>query len=184
PASMNSPSATSDLNNHPALLAEAMVDPAIEIRAVTIDGELRLLTPAEFEEKQTELGPERVIVVTEDLPTGFVQGKVVTLPAKQAARFRLTAHQVSRIEDVLPLYGLEGALLFRVPLTWSEQLVRFLTHAQISSLLLTLVMLGLMFEVMSPGQGIGAIIGLLSLALFFFGRYLAGLAEWAWELFF
>lgn len=171
--------ATSDLNNHPALLTEAMVDPAIEIRAVTIDGELRLLTPAEFEEKQAELGPERVIAVTEDLPTGFAQGKVVTLTAEQAARFRLAAHQVSRIEDVLPLYGLEGARLLRVPLTWSEQLVRFLTHAQISSLLLTLGMLGLMFEVMSPGQGIGAIIGLLSLALFFFGRYLAGLAEWA-----
>ena len=61
--------------------------------------------------------------------------------------------------------------------TWSEQLVRFLTHPIVSGLLLTLGMLGIFFELQMPGWGISGTVGLVLLTLFFGGHYLAGLAN-------
>ena len=170
---------TAERNSYPAKLAEAMVDPDIELVAVTIDGELRILTPEEVEEKKKELGEEKIKIEKADIPEGFSQGKLLTLTADEALRFKLAAHKVSKVEEILPLYGLEGASLVRVPITWSENLVRFLTHPIVSGLLLTLGMLGLIFELRIPGWGVSGTIGLICLGLFFGAHYMAGMAGWA-----
>ena len=169
---------TAERNRHPAKLAEAMVDADIELVAVTIEGELRILTPEEVEEKKKELGEEKIRIEKADIPEGFAKGKLITLTADEALRFGLASAKASELEEILPIYGLEGASLVRVPITWSENLVRFLTHPIVSSLLLTLGMLGLIFELRIPGWGVGGTVGLVCLALFFGGRFLAGMAEW------
>lgn len=170
--------ATAKRNRHPTHLAEAMVDADIELVAVTIEEKLYLLTPEELERKKEELGEEKIRIEKVGIPVGFAPGKLVTLTAEEALKFGLASAKVSEPEEILPLYGLEGASLVRVPITWSENLVRFLTHPIISGLLLTLGMLGLVFELRIPGWGIGGTIGLACLALFFGGRFLAGMAEW------
>ena len=170
---------TAERNHHPAKLAEAMVDPDIELIAVTLEGEMHILTPEEVEERKEELGEEKVRVERVDIPEGFSQGKLLTLTADEAVRFKLASHKASQLEEILPHYGLEGASLVRVPITWSENMVRFLTHPIVSGLLLTLGMLGLIFELRIPGWGVGGTIGLICLALFFGAHYLAGMAGWA-----
>lgn len=170
---------TAERNHHPAKLAEAMVDPDIELVAVTIDGKLRILTPEEVEEKKKELGEEKIKIEKTDIPEGFAKGKLITLTADEALRFKLASHKVSKIEEILPLYGLDGASLVSVSITWSENVVRFLTHPIVSGLLLSLGMLGLVFELRIPGWGVSGTIGLLCLALFFGAHYLSGMAGWA-----
>ena len=64
-------------------------------------------------------------------------------------------------------------------MTWSEVLVRILTHPIISSLLLTFGFLGIIFELRIPGFGTSGIIGITCLVLFFLGHYLIDLAQWA-----
>ena len=56
--------------------------------------------------------------------------------------------------------------------------MRFLTHPVVSSLLITLAMLGIILEMRTPGFGIPGIIGIGSLALFFGGHWLVQLAGW------
>lgn len=170
---------TAERNHYPAKLAEAMVDPDIELVAVTIDGKLRILTPEEVEEKKKELGEEKIKVEKTDIPEGFAKGKLITLTADEALRFKLASHKASKIEEILPLYELEGASLVRVSITWSENVVRFLTHPIVSGMLLSLGMLGLVFELRIPGWGVSGTIGLLCLALFFGAHYMSEMAGWA-----
>ena len=174
--------ATAEESNHSKNLAEAMVDPRIELEAVTINGKLYILTPQEVAEKKERLGKDKIIIETTGIPEGFSEGKLLTLTADEAVRFGLANYKVTRLENIPPLFGMEEATLRKATITWSENLVRFLTHPIISGLLLTLGMLGLIFELRIPGWGVGGTIGLVSLALFFGGRFLAGMAEWAMVL--
>ncbi len=67
--------------------------------------------------------------------------------------------------------------MVRVEPTWSEAIVRFLTDPIVSSLLMTLGFLGLIFEIQSPGWGIPGTVGLLALILFFSTSFIADLAS-------
>jgi membrane-bound serine protease (ClpP class) len=61
---------------------------------------------------------------------------------------------------------------------WVEALVRFLTHPLVSPLLLSIGVLGLVFELKAGAFGIGGLVSLVSLALFFGASYAQGLAGW------
>jgi len=134
--------ATAERNNHPTTLAEAMVDPDVEIEGV------------------------------------IEKGKLLTLTTEEAVKLKLAEHKVSKIGEILTLYGLENAQVVRASITWSENLVRFLTHPVVSSLLLTFGLLGIFFELRMPGWGVSGTIGLVCLALFFGAQYMVGLARW------
>jgi len=155
-----------------------MVDADVELKAVTIDNRLIILTPGEVKEKIKKLGAGKIKVEKNDLPLGFSKGKLLTLTTDEALRFGLASRKINKIEDILPLYNLKGATLVNVPITWSENLVRFLTKPMISGLLLSLGALGLIFEMWTPGWGVGGTIGVFFLALFFGGQYLVGMASW------
>jgi membrane-bound serine protease (ClpP class) len=170
--------ATAERNNHPAKLAEAMVDATVTLKAVTIGKRLVILTPGELKEKIKELGKGKIRIEKNDIPLGFSRGKLLTLTTDEALQFGLASHKVNTIEDILPLYNLKGATLVYVPITWSENLVRFLTKPMVSGLLLSLGALGLIFEMWTPGWGVGGTIGAFFLALFFGGQYLVGMANW------
>ena len=133
---------TAERNNHPTTLAEAMVDPDVEIKGV------------------------------------IEKGKLLTLTTEEALKLKLAEHKVSEIEEILTLYDLEDAQVARASLTWSENLVRFLTHPVVSGLLLTFGLLGIFFELRMPGWGVSGTIGLICLALFFGAQYMVGLAQW------
>jgi membrane-bound serine protease (ClpP class) len=79
---------------------------------------------------------------------------------------------------VLEQAGLGGAELRPASPNWAESVVRFLTHPIISSLLITIGMLGIIIELRTPGFGIPGGLGLGSLMLFFWGHWLVQLAGW------
>ena len=62
--------------------------------------------------------------------------------------------------------------------SWVETLVRFLTHPLVSPLLLSLGVLGLVFELKAGAFGLGGLVSLLALGLFFGASYAEGLAGW------
>ncbi|PIZ69231.1 MAG: peptidase, partial [Candidatus Marinimicrobia bacterium CG_4_10_14_0_2_um_filter_48_9] len=57
------------------------------------------------------------------------------------------------------------------------QIVRFLTDPIVSSLLMTIGFLGLIFELQSPGWGVGGTIAVIALSLFFSTSIIAELAS-------
>ncbi len=170
--------ATAEKNNHPVNLAEAMVDPDVELKAVEIDGEIFVLTPDGVEQKRDELGDRKVKKVKGDIPLGFSKGKLLTLTTEEALRFGLASYKASNLEEALKHCNLDGFEVVRASITWSENLARLITHPIITGLLLTAGMLGIIFELRIPGWGVSGTIGLIALALFFGGHCLAGLAGW------
>lgn len=172
--------ATAQRNGYPPLLAEAMVDPDIEVLAVDHHGQMVFLTPEEMEQRKAELGKEAI----SQAKTVSAKGKLLTLTAEEATRYFLASGQASTVEEVLTLCNLPlSPLVFAAP-TWSENFVRFLTHPIVSGLLLSAGSLALIFELINPGWGIGGTIGVILLALFFGAHLLVGLANWTEVLLF
>ncbi len=61
---------------------------------------------------------------------------------------------------------------------WAELVVRFLTNPLVSPLLLSLGILGLVLEIKTGSFGVGGLVSLASLGLFFGSSLLVGLAGW------
>src|SRR5690606_28353149 len=102
--------------------------------------------------------------------------KLLTLTTKDALRVNIADFQANTLDAVLQSLNLPDAEIRRVSENWAESLVRFLTDPVISSLLMTVGILGIMLEMRVPGFGIPGALGLTSLALFFWGHTIVGLA--------
>ena len=118
------------------------------------------------------------------------KGKLLTLTTEEAVEQKLAEYKITsiteadKLDDVLGLYGLEGANVIRKEINWAEQAVRWLTHPMVASLLMSLGFLGLIFEFQSPGWGIGGTLAILCLGLFFGSHLLVKLASWSEVLLF
>jgi membrane-bound serine protease (ClpP class) len=82
------------------------------------------------------------------------------------------------VDAALEAAGLPGAEVRYASQTWAETFVRFLTNPVVSSLLMTVGLLGLLVEIRTPGFAVPGTIGLLSLGLFFWGHWIVRLAGW------
>jgi membrane-bound serine protease (ClpP class) len=106
------------------------------------------------------------------------KGKLLTLTTEEALKHKVVDFRADTIEDVLKQLNLETAEVRRAAPNWAENLVRFLTHPVVSSLLITVAMLGIILELRTPGFGLPGGLGITSLALFFWGHWLIQLAGW------
>jgi len=71
-----------------------------------------------------------------------------------------------------------GAPMQMVDLTWVGPLLHFLTNPIVVPILISLGLLGLIFEIKAGHFGLGAIVSVLSFGLFFGANVLLGLAGW------
>jgi len=106
------------------------------------------------------------------------KGKLLTLTTSEALTHQVADFRADRLTDALAVTGLRDADVRRASQTWAETFVRFLTNPVVSSLLMTIGMLGLLVEIRTPGFALPGAIGLLSLALFFWGHWIVQLAGW------
>jgi len=111
-----------------------------------------------------------------DIPGVVAAGKLLTLSTREAVELGFARGEVSDLDDLLGRTGLAGATLVTPDINWAEQVVRFLTSPFVQPLLLSLGMLGLIFEIKSAGFGLGGIVGVTGLGLFFGSNLLLGLA--------
>ncbi len=108
---------------------------------------------------------------------GLVEaGKLLTMTAAEAEDWGLVDHIVKNLDDLRACLGWENTRLAAMEPTWSELLVRFLTHPVLAGLLLSLGGLGLLLELRTPGFGIPGLVGIICLALYFGSHYLVNLA--------
>ncbi len=107
---------------------------------------------------------------------GRKEGKLISLTTVQALKYGIADGTTETFEDVLEQLDLSDAKVVDLTVNWSEKLVRFLTDPTVSSLLMTLGFLGLLFEIQSPGWGIPGTVGLVCLSLFFGSTFLTELA--------
>ncbi|WNM62181.1 NfeD family protein [Candidatus Nitrospira neomarina] len=123
---------------------------------------------------------EAMVDADVEVPDLIEKSKLLTLTTKEALQADIADFQANSLEAVLESVNLADADIRYASETWAESLVRFLTHPVVSSLLMTVGILGIMLEMRMPGFGVPGALGLISLALFFWGHglvQLAGLEE-------
>jgi membrane-bound serine protease (ClpP class) len=135
-------------------IAKGMVDEELNFTHLVIDGDSVEVTDLE----------------------GRKEGKLITLTTELALKYRMADDKAETFEEVLARLGLEDAEIRTLSENWSENLVRFLTHPVVSSLLMTFGFLGILFELQSPGWGIPGTVGGVCLALALGASYMAELA--------
>jgi membrane-bound serine protease (ClpP class) len=106
------------------------------------------------------------------------KGKLLTLTTTEALAHRVADFRADDLDAVLRQLDLAGARVQRASVNWAEQIVRFLTHPVLGSLLMTIGILGIILELRTPGFGVPGILGITSLGLFFWGHWLVRLAGW------
>lgn len=121
---------------------------------------------------------EKMVDETIDLPGISPAGQLLTLSTNEALNLKYAKAEVTDQAALLDAIGLGGATVAEVSPNWAEKVVGFLTSPIVSPLLLSLGLLGLIFEIKAGAFGIGGAVSLLSLGLFFGSSFLLGLAGW------
>jgi membrane-bound serine protease (ClpP class) len=121
---------------------------------------------------------EAMVDETVEVPGVVRKGQLLTLSTGEAVRLKFAKGQVSDEAGLLRAIGHPGAQVVSTQTNWAEGLVRFLTNPLVSPLLLSLGILGLVFEIKTGAFGLGGLISLVSLGLFFGSSLILGLAGW------
>jgi membrane-bound serine protease (ClpP class) len=121
---------------------------------------------------------EAMVDADVEIPGVIAKGKLLTLTTEEALKLKLADFRADSFEAVLARLGLGGADVRAASPTWAEQVLRFLTHPAVSSLLMTIGILGIIVELRTPGFGVPGAVGIGSLALFFWGHWLVRLVGW------
>ena len=194
---------TAERQGHNFHIAVTMVDKK-RVLVRMADGEIVSFRPDTYQEKRQN-GEEMEVISAEGelltlttdeaLEYGFAHGRADTIDELLAmyqiveidgARKALTAGAAAQKQEELGaasiqfIKSLEGAATDEAMVSLADRIVIFLTSPLISSLLLSLGMLGLWIEIQSPGFGLPGMLGLLCLGIFFGGHMLSQIdAQWA-----
>lgn len=128
--------------------------------------------------KRPALIAEAMVDADVAIPGLIEKGKLLTLTTDEALKHKVAEARADDLQGALERVGIKDAELRRMSPNWAENLVRFLTHPVLSSLLVTLGMLGIILELRSPGLGLAGAVGVGALAAFFWGHWLVELAGW------
>ncbi len=121
---------------------------------------------------------EAMVDADVEVPGIVAKGKLLTLTTEEALLHKVADFRTDTRAAVLKQLGLEGAEVRSVSPGWAERVVSFLTLPVVSSLLISMGMLGILIEMRTPGLGIAGGVGVGSLALVFWGHWLVQLAGW------
>lgn len=132
---------------------------------------------ATAESRRRPVAIAEAMVDTDVAIKGLIEkGKLLTLTTEEALKHKVAELRADTLDDALAKLGLAGAEVRRAAPNWAENVVRFLTHPVVSSLLITVAMLGIIIELRTPGFGVPGAVGVSSLGLFFWGHWLVQLA--------
>ncbi len=128
--------------------------------------------------KRPPLLAEAMVDADVEIPGVIEKGKLLTLTTEEALKHKLADFRADTLENALEQLGLGGAEIRRASPNWAENVVRFLTHPVVSSLLMTIGMLGIIVGLRTGDFGVAGGVGIASLGLFFWGHWLVQLAGW------
>ena len=125
-----------------------------------------------------QLLAEAMVDADVEVPGVIAKGKLLTLTTDEALKHKVADLRADTLDSLLRQLDLAGAEVRRPTPHWAEQLVRLLTHPILSSLLISIGMVGILVELRTPGFGVAGAIGIGALGLFFYGHWLVQLAGW------
>jgi membrane-bound serine protease (ClpP class) len=121
---------------------------------------------------------EAMVDKTLGLPGYAEPGKILALTDYQAVKVGYADLVAAERSEVLAHFGLAGAPVVEYTQGWAEKMAGWLSNPMVKSALITLIFLALLTEIKTGGLGLGAIIGVGAVLLFFASQWLSGLAGW------
>ena len=158
-------------NGYPAVLAEAMVSPDMEVYRVERDGKPVYMDAREYQDLEKK---HKANITSKK--TIVAKGELLTMDDSEAHALGFSSMSVASIEEMLARMDVKDYAISRINETWSEDLVTLV--GKISPILMLIGLGALYLEIKSPGFGIPGIVGIACLALVFFNQYLVGLANY------
>lgn len=115
---------------------------------------------------------ERIVV------EGLVDStKLITLTTEEALKFGYADTVLNDLSSVLEYLNAKDSDIVRTNFNLAEEIIKFLNHPIISSLLIMIGLVGLFTEVKTPGWGLPGTAGVIALILFFGSSYILELAN-------
>ncbi len=158
---------------HPPALAEAMVDPDVEVVECLIDGKNEIMTRNDFE-KLKRSKKDRRISETPRSPL-IAKGRILDFGPDECIEHGLALAKPANRTKLLKLAKLENSPVIELKLSWQEKLAQFCSSGIVVGLLLAIAMLALYVEMNKP-TGLGAAVFLTALGTFFWASNVAGSA--------
>ena len=119
---------------------------------------------------------EAMVDETIVIPDISEEGKLLTLTAEEALDLGFADKIIEDDNKLFEYLGIEKRT--DVTVSIKETIVRLLTNPAVASILLTLGMVGIFFELRSPGFGFPGIIGILAFSAFIMSHYIMRMANW------
>jgi len=161
----------------PPALAEAMADKSLKVYHVR---NRKTETESYISDRELADKPDEWEKLGEVAPSG--KDRFLELTGGEAVKCGLANAWVNDREELARRYGLPQFQVLSS--TWVDETVRLLNWWLITALLIIVGLTGLYFELMSPGHGIGGLIGAACFLLLFWSHFLGGTAGWLSALLF
>ncbi|MCH8318098.1 MAG: nodulation protein NfeD, partial [Bacteroidetes bacterium] len=108
-------------------------------------------------------------------------GQVVTFTTSEAIKNGFCEGEVNSIEDILAKSKIENYELIHFKLGSTEKIIAFFLNPVVTGILMMVIIMGIYFELQTPGVGFPLIASIIAATLYFTPYYLNGLAE-NWEI--
>lgn len=171
-----------ELQGYPGDVAEAMVDPRLELHRLEVKDEKTGRVRPEWRTREAlEALPfeRRSRIVADEVVCR--EGQLLVIGAGEAQDMgiaRIVADDEARLLEALAAeLGLPSLVAVHEDALWWEHVVRFLTWWPVKTLLFVIGVVALAMALASPGHGVPEAVAFACLGAVFFGSYLIGLAD-------
>jgi len=106
------------------------------------------------------------------------KGKLVNLTSNEALKYGIADLIADNYEEILANFNIPYNSIVQIEENLELKFAKLLASSSISTLLITIGLVGLVIEVFTPGFGVGGIISIISFGLFFAGNIMAGNSQW------
>jgi len=109
------------------------------------------------------------------------KGEVITFSTSEAIKNGFCEAEVSSIEDIIKISGIDSYEVIEYDLGATEKIIRVFLNPFFSGILIMIIIGGIYFELQTPGVGFPLAAAIIAAVLYFIPYYLNGMAE-NWEL--
>jgi len=115
------------------------------------------------------------------VPGVIDSGQILTFTTTEALKHGYCEGSAKSAMEALQLAGIQEPLIVQHRISGMDKVMNFLLNPVLRGILITLIFLGLYFELQTPGIGFALIVSVLSALLYFAPLYIEGLAD-NWEV--
>lgn len=114
-------------------------------------------------------------VVVEEINKG---GKLINLTSKEALKHGIADLVSEDYREMLDHFGYNSSNVIVKDEGLQIKLAKYISSPYLSSLLLSIALVGMVIEILTPGFGLGGTISIIGFGLYFGGNILAGNSHW------